>query len=660
MQTATGNVTKKSAAKGRKQAQEGVVAVVEAQQTAMADIAVETTPETVVTQELPVVLLDLNKIVNSTYNPRKNFREETLLELAESIRHAGVLQPICVRPKDEGYEIVYGERRYWAAAMANQTHIPAIIRMLSDAEAEDAAITENLQREDITPREEAAAYKRALESARHTIESLVGKFGKSEGYIRSRLNLCSLIDALAEQLDKEEISVGVALEVAKYDATVQQEVYDEHFADDCRSSWKNARIKEVATRLYERYMTKLEQYRFDKSDCTICGYNTANQVLFADCAESCAGCQNQACMIRKNIEYLVQKTMKMLSDDPRTMLMTTSDSSVAEVIEQLEAQGYQVGMLSRPLWSYEKAPKVPVEPQADEYDTAAEYEDALRDYKAELIEFIDETQALEFAVSEGKTRKYAVIRNLEVEVRYEEVPVEQEVITTDGRRVLVATIPESPTEALRKQDCRNRELCYEHITVDLKRVLSDKKTPKQPLQKEEQQMFYYALMRNLPEERFRECGFKIEDKYWIKPEEQFAAAGRITEKQKAALVRSYLMGFFRNAQECRCTDETLDTKLLCQFADLNFKKESEAVQQQYLAVFEKRHARLHVQIDAIEQQVAEAAAEASAEQAPAPEIEEPMPVPDSEEYPFIETPEPLIIPTDPEIESERLSEMQAA
>ena len=98
----------------------------------------ETSPveQPAVHPETDVRLLDLNKIVNSTYNPRKNFREETLLELAESIRQSGVLQPICVRPRDEGFEIVYGERRYWAAAMANLKFIPALVRDLSDAEAE--------------------------------------------------------------------------------------------------------------------------------------------------------------------------------------------------------------------------------------------------------------------------------------------------------------------------------------------------------------------------------------------------------------------------------------------------------------------------------------------------------------------------------------------
>ena len=160
-------------------------------------------------------LLDLNRIVNSPYNPRKELREASLQELAESIRQSGVLQPICVRPREEDFEIVYGERRYWAATLAGLPHIPALIREFSDAEAQDAAITENLQREDVTPREQAAAYKQALESGRHSIESLVGKFGKSETYIRSRLKLNDLIDTLAEQLDREEISVGIAMEIAK-------------------------------------------------------------------------------------------------------------------------------------------------------------------------------------------------------------------------------------------------------------------------------------------------------------------------------------------------------------------------------------------------------------------------------------------------------------
>lgn len=159
--------------------------------------------------EPQIQLLDLKKIVNAEYNPRKDFREETLLELAESIRQVGVLQPICVRPQGEGFEIVYGERRYWAGRYGGAEVHPGPRAGDDRRRGRRRRHHGEPQREDVKPREEAQAYERALQSGRHTIESLVGKFGKSEAYIRSRLKLCELIDALAEQLDREEISVGV-------------------------------------------------------------------------------------------------------------------------------------------------------------------------------------------------------------------------------------------------------------------------------------------------------------------------------------------------------------------------------------------------------------------------------------------------------------------
>lgn len=437
-----------------------------------------------------VQLLDLNKIVTSEFNPRGDIREETLLELAESIKQSGVLQPICVRPKGDVYEIVYGERRYWAAAMAGLNFIPGIVRDLTDAEAEDAAITENLQREDVKPMQEAAAYQRALQTGRHTIESLVGKFGKSEAYIRSRLKLCELIDALAVQLDKEEISVGVAMEIAKYDAAVQQEVYDEHFAEGCYRSWKNARIKEIARRLYERYMTKLESYRFDKTECNSCQHNTANQVLFKEaCDGGCAGCQNRECMVCKNNEFLMQKALKLLKDDPRTRLAADEETPAA-VLEALEKEGYHVEELEYHCSYYDDAPEKPEEPSAEEYETEEDFAAAKDEYAAEMADFSERTRQLEFDVSEGRVRKYAVIGALDVECCYEEVEDEEKEITVedgqDGeRKVLVTVIPESPLEGLLQQDHRNRELCYEHITTDMKEVFRDAKVANKPLLKSE-------------------------------------------------------------------------------------------------------------------------------------------------------------------------------
>ena len=621
-----------------------------------AEVQASVAPTVPVQQEEPLVqLLDLNKIVNSTYNPRKDFREETLLELSESIRQSGVLQPICVRPKDEGFEIVYGERRYWAAAMAGLKYIPALVRELTDAEAEDAAITENLQREDVKPREEAAAYNKAIQSGRHTIESLVGKFGKSEAYIRSRLKLCGLIDALAEQLDKEEISVGVATEIAKYPAEVQQQVFDEHFAEGCYSSWKNARVKEIARRLYERYMTKLESYNFDKTECLSCQHNTANQVLFRDeCSGGCAGCQNRECMIRKNEEFLVQKALKLLKDDPRTTLATTGDTPVA-VLEALGKEGYHVEELEYHISYYDEAPQMPDTPQAENYVSETDFAEAQERYEARMARFAEQTQQLEFDVSEGRVRKYAVIRSLDIEFRYEELDDEEREVTVDdgqgGHTVHVTVVPPSPLEGLLQQDRRNREICYEHITTDMKRVFLDVKVANNPLQKEEQQMFYYAVMqRVMSDSKLRQCGFRPKESSYLTDSEQFAAAGRITAKQQAALIRAYLVDYFRSAApEYRCTDETLLTGMMCRFADMNFTEQSQKVQQEYLKVYERRKARLQEQIDALH---AKAEAEEMAvsmqevsDFEPEQQPEEPEVQPDE-----IQPQLPTVIPADPEIE----------
>ena len=624
--------------------------------------------ETAEQQPAPAIqLLDLNKIVSSTYNPRKDFRPETLQELADSIRQVGVLQPICVRPKEGGFEIVYGERRYWAAAMAGLKFIPALVRELSDAEAEDAAITENLQREDVTPREEAVAYKRALESGRHTIESLVGKFGKSEAYIRSRLKLCDLIEALAEQLDREEISVGVATEIAKYDAAVQQEVYEEHFSDGCRLSWKNARIREIARRLYDRYMTRLDTYRFDKTECHTCHHNTANQILFKDeCADGCAGCQNRTCMMRKNDEYLVQQALQLLKADPRTVLATVGDTPDS-VIVHLEEEGYRIQELDYYLDYYDTAPEMPEAPQAEWYSSEENYAEAMKRYEAALARFTEQTRQLEFDVTEGRVRKYAIIGMFDVEIRYEDVPEEEREVSVEDaageRTVYVTMVPASPMESLLRQDHRNRQLCYEHITADIKKLFRESKVSDSPLTEEEHQMFYYAVIRHMADDRLQQCGIEHKNQWRVTEEERFAAAGQLTPEQRAAMIRIFLLDFFRTtARDYNCTDEEVDTRLMCRFADLNFETQSRTLQEKYLATYERRRTKLQEQIDDLKaQEEARALAESresSSVSIPEELSEEPEVTPDTE----IPAPpaEPLIIPADPEFSPNETAESQAA
>ena len=192
--------------------------------------------------EKNIVSVVLADIQPSNYNPRKNFDVASLAELAESIRQQGVLQPIGVRPIAENrFEIIFGERRYRASLMAGLEEIPAIVLNVSDETAEEMAVTENLQRKDVTPIEEANAYQRLIESGRHDIQSLAMQFGKNETYIRTRLKFVSLIPEIAELLEKDEIYKNADLritDVAKmlhtnrtYTSRLMHDVFQSNFAD---------------------------------------------------------------------------------------------------------------------------------------------------------------------------------------------------------------------------------------------------------------------------------------------------------------------------------------------------------------------------------------------------------------------------------------------
>lgn len=225
----------------------------------------ETTSIQTVT-ERNIVSLALADIQPGKFNPRKHFDESSLSELSDSIRQQGVLQPIGVRPVEETgrYEIVFGERRYRASVMAGMTEIPAVILDITDGTAEEMAVTENLQRKDVTPMEEARAYQKLLEGGRYDVQSLAVQFGKSEDYIRTRLKFTALIPEIAELLETDELSVSVASEICRYGEDIQQEVYDRHLKEGVYGSWRGLKASEVARNIEHDFTTDLRHYLFER------------------------------------------------------------------------------------------------------------------------------------------------------------------------------------------------------------------------------------------------------------------------------------------------------------------------------------------------------------------------------------------------------------
>ncbi len=157
------------------------------------------------------VSVRISEIEPNRDQPRKEFDSEALTELADSISQHGVLQPLLLRPMiTGGYRIVAGERRWRAARMAGLTEVPAVIREMTDAEEMLFALIENLQREDLTPLEEARGYRTLIETQDFTQEEVSQAVGKSRPAITNALRLLNLPQDIQEMLENGEITAGHA------------------------------------------------------------------------------------------------------------------------------------------------------------------------------------------------------------------------------------------------------------------------------------------------------------------------------------------------------------------------------------------------------------------------------------------------------------------
>lgn len=154
--------------------------------------------------------IDLDSIVINKDQPRKNFKEEELSELASSIKKYGILQPILVRKVKDKYQIIAGERRYRAAKIVGLKTVPVIIKDFNDEESFNLSIIENIQRENLNVVEEANAYKTLMENYNYTHQVIADKVGKSRSYITNLLRILTLPDVVLKHLIDGDIEMGHA------------------------------------------------------------------------------------------------------------------------------------------------------------------------------------------------------------------------------------------------------------------------------------------------------------------------------------------------------------------------------------------------------------------------------------------------------------------
>jgi ParB family chromosome partitioning protein len=266
--------------------------------------------------------LPLNVLTESTTNPRHIFEDAALKELADSIRTQGILSPLLVRPlTEQSFEIVAGARRYRAAQMAEAATVPVRIVNLTDAEALEAQLIENLQRRDVHPMEEAQGFRAllALEEPTYSIEQIAAKIGKTPAFVAARLKLTELVPVVIEAFYREEIGVGHALLLAKLQPDKQEQALAACFKEEWSGGDRKAKrlllpVRNLQFWIEHNILLILKQAPFSKRDaqliptagsCVDCPKRTGhNKLLFADVRED--ACTDPTCYAAK-LEAHVQK-----------------------------------------------------------------------------------------------------------------------------------------------------------------------------------------------------------------------------------------------------------------------------------------------------------------------------------------------------------------
>ena len=541
--------------------------------------------------------LDIATVHPSTDNHRKTFNDASLQELAESIREVGVLQAIAVRPRTEGgYEIIYGERRYRASLLAGAKTIKAAVyNNVTDDEAEDMSLSENLQREQVRPTEEARAFKRLLEKGRYDIYSLAGRFGRSEKYIYTRLKLNELYAPIGELLDNETITISVAEEISTYEPNIQKDVYEKHLKEGNGEDWTGYTLH-LFKRYFEKYYTTdLGQYKFDKTECKACVHNAANYNLFAE-HNGCGHCTNRKCLEAKNAAHVAKETEKLLKSDPKLVVARPYYGSRNDMaLQKLDKKGHEIKELDYNV-SAREFPKAPEAPKKERFTEPKEYEQAVETFERRNEEYARKVEELDRMKEEGRIKTYVKVGQTEPELCYVEINRKGTAPVTIG--------------TLQERDKRFKQLSIEKTVADTKKIVRENDYPESPFTQYEDGMVYFAMLTQLQRKHYPLCGIKDQPTP-LDEKQRMKIVAKLTDAQKTVIKRDFISHFL-------CENGYGDnnaSKLLRDFANMHFPDQYGLARATHEEEYQKRHERLEERIKEMKKAEKKAAKEAEKQQA---------------------------------------------
>ena len=564
-------------------------------------------------QKPTVQNIPLSEISPSQLNPRKTFDEESLNELAANIKENGLIQPITVRKAPKGaeykYEIVCGERRYRASKIAGLETIQAVIKELDDKQAFAAMIVENLQRKDVDPMEEAAAFVKCYYEFGMKVAEIGKQVGKSGQFVEGRMALHNTIPAFVELMRNGVLTISHLQRVCRLPKEQQQVLFDECFNEAAlaRRNGKYIRIDEM-TELIDQYVMKfLDTAMFSTTDDTFsCGKSCEGCPFNTKCAPDGykdlvrPRCMDAACFKQKTLEHII-RTAKTL-DIP---VVYQGESDNAYVKAAVEAGLTLVDMTGR---SYVICPKEPDKEAIADESVYMKRMEAYRHVKA----------IFDSNVADGNVEEVYEIcyhGNLSGEFKYAyTMPAD----ATNKGAVATSDMTKEQVTRLKDKMLKTKESEKEEL-VEKKRELlatSSYSSLNTALSGEEQRIFHACLIKRLSPEFKKSIGLE-----WKNSEEWFAESAKIIEENRNAIKREFIKSMLGEKSVCFSHDLQ---GLLNAIVEEEFTPSAKEIEEEVSKKYENQRTKIQQDIDKLNGKTTEEPApesEQPAEEAPADQPE---------------------------------------
>lgn len=518
-----------------------------------------------------VFLIGLDKISPNPENSRKKFNQEELNELAHSIREHGLLHPITLRSKGEGYEIVYGERRYRAVTLNGETQIPAIIREYTDEQVLEITLIENINRKDLSAIEESDAYQKLMDNRGYDIGNICHMSGKTESYIRNRLRLQNLIDEFKALLDKNDISLGVGIETAGYSKKIQKQIYTEYFTSE-ENNWKDLGLKEYSERIEKLYSYDLSKFNFDKAACEKCQFNTALYDLFPGKSGKCT---NSECLLEKKNKFTVNFCKVVSEKYPQIGVCIAPYDKMNETINtNLKDIGVDIKTMK-----VEEYPEKPLKPVQSDYTSDVAYKEALDEYNIEDMAYSHEMGDIEEKIKSGAFKRVIYIGDNNPVIGYVKVTKNNEL---------------NPLDALKKQDAENKSTATRNVAKEVTTLLQASEMTGEQLSVFEDELIIFIMLENLGVKYFPVFGFNDKEKQTLTDEERYKITKAITAEQKIIVYRDFLVRSMTTQ-----SGGNFKRMLLIEFAKQHFNEDTMDIVRKHTDLYNQKAQKIQKQMEAL-------------------------------------------------------------